>query len=171
MRRRNVLKALILMLPSLVVAPALAIATPIKHDKKKAKAEVAKILEWLNKGDYTSFKAYGPVIVEVDKKELSDTETEKFFREFAPHRRSPKFKPARLGSFDRNTKNPPLIMYVAVVEQKSYLEKTCYEEDQELITFQENCEGPPGYQSASQFWYVYFKGEKIRLMEQLMVFS
>jgi hypothetical protein len=171
MERRNFLTALMSIPASMAGTSELLAAKAIKHDKRKARAEMAKILAWLDKGDYASFKAYGPIRVEVDKKQLSDSEIEKFFREFAPDSKSPKFKPVRLRSFDRNTKNPPLIMYVAHLEQQMYLEQTCYEDIQDLITFQEICDGPAGYEKQTQFWYVYFKDNKIRMLEQLLVMA
>ena len=140
----------------------------LPHDKKAAKREFQKILEWLNKGDLDGVKSYGGLQFIVSDKTLTEPEVAAFVRDFAPDRIKPQFRPVKLGGFDRAKGAPDRAIYYAGMEQYSYVENECFPDS----TTDDgggptSCTGKPGYQYSIQGWYIGFKGEKIRVLQLL----
>lgn len=134
----------------------------VKHDKAAARREILKLLDALNRGDVTAFRAVGQFVVKRGNATLTATEVEAMVRGFLPSRSRPDARPAKLTTFVRNTGAPDRAIYVVTFEVWDYSEVEDCMQDSHGNDF---CSGA-GWHKGFSLWTAEFDGPQLSTLTE-----
>lgn len=143
-------------------AAAAAQPKPVRHDRRAARAEFAKIVAMLGAGDPGALLAYQPLAIMVGGKKLEAGRIPAFVEQMSSNNGKKDSAPIEIESFDRMKKVRERPVYVATLKRSAFFPEHC-EIDGEC--------SPEGHHPMYESWRVFFDGPRIVLLEQLNVIA